>query len=474
MLTTSKTRQNITPIMLTVAMTMIIWLGSKWHAADWFDNPYKYPAKAASLAATVLFCWCIVLSTRNRSIEAWFGGLDKVYQLHKHLGKAAFWLIILHPLFLALDRMPDVMAFLQQLWFIAPDGDRYLLGHNLGIASLLFMTALLIPTLWVKIAYHRWKLTHEWFGFFLLLVTAHIFIVSRDVTAYPLLRFWLYGQLFAALGSFVYIRFIYRFIGPRFPYRIAEIERYRDVLEITFLPAGEMMSFRPSQFVYLVAHKQGITTEPHPYSIACGYNLDSCFKLGIKKAGDYTRTLELLEKGDMVTVYGPYGHFSDRFLAADRDCVFIGGGIGITPFLGMWHVAMHSGERQESGQPAPSILQIHPEISPSWQSPRVALFYMVPTDDQASFDNDIKNEVILSHFHGFPAFDERGHHYELYVDARQGYISAEYIAGRVQGGLQDKYIFLCGPTPMIASLIKQFKNMGVREDRIIIEDFNLI
>jgi magnesium-transporting ATPase (P-type) len=52
--------------------------------------------------------------------------------------------------------------------------------------------------------------------------------------------------------------------------------------------------------------------------------------------------------------------------------------------------------------------------------------------------------------------------------------AALVVAGRVQGGVQDKNIFLCGPTPMVASLIKQFKNMGVREDRIIIEDFNLV
>lgn len=474
MLTTSKSKLNFGPIILTVAVTLVIWLASKWQAGDWFDNPYKYPAKAAALSATVLFCWCFILATRNRRLEIWFGGLDKVYQLHKRLGKAAFWLILMHPLFLALDRLPDIMAFLHQLWFIAPRGDRYLLGHNLGTATLLLLTALLLPTLWIKIPYHKWKFTHEWSGLFLLLLTAHIFMVQRDVAAYPLLGVWLYTLLLAAAGSFVYIRFLYRYVGPRFPYRVAEIERFRDVLEITFAPAGALLSFRPSQFVYLVIHKEGITPEPHPYSIACGYNLDSRFKLGIKKTGDHTRTLDLLEPGDAVLVYGPYGCFSDRFLTAERDCVFIGGGIGITPFLGMWHVAMHSGERRMTDTSETALVNLHPEIAPSWQSPLVSLFYLVATEDQASFDNDIKNEVILSHFHGFPAFDQRGHHYELYVDARQGLISAEYIAGQVSGGVLDKNIFLCGPTPMVASLIKQFRAMGVGEDQIIIEDFNLV
>jgi len=474
MLSTSKTSQNLKPVLFTIAITFAIWLGSKWYFNDWFGNPYKYPAKAASLSATVLLCWCVLLSTRNQVLEKYFQGLDKVYQIHKRLGKAAFWLIILHPLFLALDRLPDLVAFLQRLWFIAPNGDRYTIGHNLGLAALLLMIALLVPTLWVKIPYHRWKRIHEWFGALLVLVVVHIFAVSQDVADYPLLKYWMYGMLSLALASFIYIRFFYRFIGPRYSYRIAEIERVRDILEITFAPVGKKMSFRPSQFVYLVIYKTGITTEPHPYSIACGYNLDSRFKLGIKMAGDHTRSLDILETGDNVSVYGPYGHFSDRFLTADRDCVFIGGGIGITPFLGMWHVALHSGERTTPPGAEESMIALHPEISQDWKSPAVSLFYLVPTRDQASFDNDIKNEVILSHFHGFPAFEKRGHHYELYEDLRQGFITADYIDSRVKGGVRDKNIFLCGPSPMVMGLIKQFRKMGISEDQIIIEDFNLI
>jgi len=473
-LSTSKTSQNLKPIIVTVAITLAIWLGSKWYFNDWFDNPYKYPAKAASLSAIVLICWCFVLSTRNRTLENYFGGLDKVYQIHKRLGKAAFWLILLHPLFLALDRLPDPVTFLQRLWFIAPQGDRYLTGHNIGLAALLLMIALLVPTLWVKIPYHRWKRSHEWFGAVLVLMLAHILVVNRDIAAYPLLRYWMYGLLGLALANFIYIRFLYRSIGPRHRYRIDEIERVGDILELTLAPVMEKMSFRPSQFVYLVIHKDGITAEPHPYSIACGYNLDSRFKLGIKKSGDHTRSLELLEAGDEVTVYGPYGHFSDRFLKADRDCVFIGGGIGITPFLGMWHVALHSDERPVPSGVGMNELALHPEISREWKSPNVALFYLVPTKDQASFDNDIRNEVILSHFHGFPAFEERGHHYELYEALRQGFITADYVDSRVQGGVRDKNIFLCGPSPMVTGLIRQFRKMGIPDSQIIIEDFNLV
>lgn len=99
---------------------------------------------------------------------------------------------------------------------------------------------------------------------------------------------------------------------------------------------------------------------------------------------------------------------------------------------------------------------------------------VVLSDDQASFDNDIRAEVILSRFHGFHAFEERGHHYELWVDSRQGRISATYIDGTVRGGVRDKLIFFCGPSPMVAALASQFRALGVLDEQFVIEDFNLL
>ncbi len=474
MLTTSKTRQKTGLFALTVGLTLALWIGSKWLAQDWFDNPFKYVAKAASLSATMLMCWCVILSTRWRWVENWFGGLDKVYQNHKRLGKISFGLIILHPVFLALDELPDPGAFVRDMWFKPFAGDAYLLGQNFGVAAILVMAALIALTLWFRPPYHLWKKTHEWFGLVLLLAVLHILAVNADVASYPLLRVWVYGWLGAALAGFVFIRFLYRFWGPRFPFLVSDIERAGQVLEVTLSPVENRMDFNPSQFIYLVVHKEGISPEPHPYSIACGYNLEGRIKLGIKQLGDHTRSLSLLQKGDPVTVFGPYGHFSRRFLTEHRDCVFIGGGIGITPFLGMWHVALHSEERLEEGQVPFKLRTVHPEILRTWQSPCVSLFYVCRTREEASFDNDIRHEVISSHFHGFEAFEHRGHHYELYVSSEQGRIRAETIQSRIQGGLKDKNVFLCGPSTMVDSLQDQFQALGVDPGQIIVEDFNLL
>jgi len=474
MLMTSKTHLNNRPILLAVCITLVFWLASKWYYHDWFANPYKYVAKAASLTATVLMCIGVILSTRARVLENWLGGLDKVYQMHKRIGRWAFLIILLHPLFLALDRLPRILSFLGAMWFQKPSGNRYLWGQNVGVGALLLFAVLVALTLWVKLPYHLWKKTHEWFGLLLPVVILHIALVDADVAQYPLLRIWLYGLLALAVGSSIYIRFLYRVLGPRFEYAVSGVEKAGQILHVTFAPLKAKMDFRPSQFVYLVIHREGITPEPHPYSIACGYNLGAEFKLGIKQVGDHTRTLDLLEDSDRATVYGPYGHFSERFLSAEHDCVFIGGGIGITPFVGMWHVALHSEDRYDRRDVPERLTRLHPEIIKTWQSPLVSLFYVCRTKEEASFDRDIRQEVIMSHFHGFRAFEQRGHHYELYASSEQGRITAQYVDSRVTGGVRNKYVFLCGPSPMVNSLIRQFRDMGLGRHQIIVEDFNLV
>jgi predicted ferric reductase len=447
---------------------------SKWYYQDWFANPYKYMAKAASLTTAMLMCAAIILSARWRFLETFFGGLDKMYRIHRSIGRWAFFIILLHPVFLALDRFPDIRSFFAYMWFQSPGADRYLWGLNVGIGALLVFVVLVTLTLWVKFPYQRWKRTHEFFGLALVVVIAHVFVIQADVAHYPLLGLWLYPWLGLATVSFVYIRFLYRRWGPRCGYRVVSTKRKGEILVLRLAPTGKQLDFRPGQFVYMVVHRDGITPEAHPYSIANGYNLEAEIQLGIKQVGDHTRSLDNLGPGDPVSLYGPYGHFSEAFLSAERDCVFVGAGIGITPFIGMWHVALHSEDRYESDAVPEPIREMHPEILNRWHSPLVSLFYVSRTPGDASFEVDIRDEVASSRFKGFPELKRRGHHFEVYVTSERGRIDADYLEGKVAGGLRDKTIFLCGPSSMIDDLIAQMSKMGVGRDQIVVEDFNLL
>lgn len=66
------------------------------------------------------------------------------------------------------------------------------------------------------------------------------------------------------------------------------------------------------------------------------------------------------KKGEEVIAYGPYGMLSDAFLNSPRDCVCIGAGVGITPFIGMWALALHTYDQNNQEK-------LNPHIYNSWE-----------------------------------------------------------------------------------------------------------
>jgi predicted ferric reductase len=70
----------------------------------------------------------------------------------------------------------------------------------------------------------------------------------------------------------------------------------------------------------------------HPFTIISPWTGDGRLVFLIKGLGDHTRQLpSLLNEGDLLRVEGPYGTFN--FAGEKRHQVWVGGGIGITPFI---------------------------------------------------------------------------------------------------------------------------------------------
>ena len=70
----------------------------------------------------------------------------------------------------------------------------------------------------------------------------------------------------------------------------------------------------------------------HPFTINSTWHNDGLLLFSIKGLGDYTRTLaSSLHVGQGVVVEGPYGRFN--FKGDGGRQIWIGGGVGITPFI---------------------------------------------------------------------------------------------------------------------------------------------
>jgi predicted ferric reductase len=100
---------------------------------------------------------------------------------------------------------------------------------------------------------------------------------------------------------------------------------------------------KPGQFAFATSNA---SEGAHPYTIASSWDSrHPRTRFVVKELGDHTRRLrEKLSVGQRVKIEGPYGCFT--FDDDARHQIWIGGGIGITPFIArMQHMSEHQGHR---------------------------------------------------------------------------------------------------------------------------------
>ncbi|MGE0719958.1 MAG: hypothetical protein AB7P02_31225, partial [Alphaproteobacteria bacterium] len=160
-------------------------------------------------------------------------------------------------------------------------------------------------------------------------------------------------------------------------------------------------------------------------------------RLSIRTLGDFTGSIPALPAGRPVDVFGPFGSFTLHRLARCRRIVFVGAGIGITPFLGMLRFELTNDDFR-----------------------RIWFFYVVRDAASAPYDAEIADAVLRA---------------DSYVDyirwetATRGRLTARAVAEAVQ--LDDWAVMLCGTPDFVAEMRRGFRAIGVPAERIIAEDF---
>lgn len=422
-------------VLATVLISLSLWIFEMWRADALHTNPWIYPAKIGSHGTLMLMCWAFILATRFKPVEWLFGGLDKVYKAHRVIGETAFFLIFLHPVFLALARTDSWSGFWAYFWF-SSDWTR-----NTGILALFFFTLLVVLSIYVKIAYHRWKRTHDFFGLLLVLVLIHAWISGGEMRSYPVLTIWYGAWSVLGLSAYLYIRLLYRFIGPQYDVVTSEVRDIGDsISEIHLKPVGRPLHHKPGQFIYISFDSDAVTEEPHPFSISSGPE-DPALRLSIKRLGDWTGNIDKIERGEPARIWGPYGHFSDLPLKEhSMPLLMIGGGVGITPFLSM----------------------IRSDVFAHRKGPAV-LIYSVPNKAKQVYAQEIQAAAAR-----IPQLSA-----VLHLSDEEGFLNEKSLRAAVQSPLEQHMVMLCGPGPMTASLKALLLKVGLQPKQILSEEFQI-
>lgn len=432
-----------------LAVLAALWLVAE---PEVFAASGFFPLRGSMVQATgVLAMGCMslamILALRPRWPERRLGGLDKMYRLHKWLGIGALVLSVVHWLWAKGPKWAVDLGWLERP-MRGPQGGpehpvaqalRSLRGPAESLGEWAFYAAVLLiaVALIQSVPYRLFYKTHRLLAAVYLVLVFHTVVLMRFGSwASPL---GLVMAVLLACGTYAAIVVLLRRVGAarRVTGRIAELHRYPGVHVIEAaidLPTG-WPGHQAGQFAFATADA---AEGPHPFTIASAWSeTDRRITFIAKELGDYTRRLaQTLQVGQEITVEGPYGCFT-----FDDDCprqIWVGGGIGITPFIArMKHLA----ELRRRGLGGAATGQ------------DVHLFHTT-----AEHDAEALGKLAADG-------EAAGIRLHVFVDARDGRLTGERIRA-LAPGWREASLWFCGPTGFGAALRQDFAAQGFPvEDR---------
>lgn len=379
--------------------------------------------------AFLLMTSSIILSTRLAFFEDWFGGLDRMYQVHRVAGVFTAIFALVHFFGVPKELPTGVDAALNSMFPSVP----------LGMLGLIFLVIGLFVALNRKIRYSRWRPTHKVMALVYVLITGHF----MTAPAIFFERFSASGFLLIGAATIGVLALLYSLFGMNkrtaLPFTIEAVNALERATEIVLKPTGAMLDFKPGQFAFVEV--QGKTeggqawNEPHPFTISSAPG-ENQLRFTMKVLGDWTRKVrEELSPGTDVLVRGPYGRFDTT--AGGQKQIWLAGGIGLTPFLS-------SLRAMEPGDPR----QIH--LVYAAREERDAIFL----DELRARANELPNVTLV------PLFSDEGN-----------FARVDMMQQKLPDLLESYDYFMCGPKPMIDGLMKDLKKVGVPRTRIHTEAF---
>jgi len=381
-----------------------------------WKNPHRILGEVFSSWVVTVFAFNFLMATRSKWVENLFGGLDKMYLIHRRSGVIAVFLLLAH--FIVVPR--DLVEFNA--------------GKPLGFyAFVLIIIGVILsatPIFKKKIPYHKWINIHKLMGLFYVMGVLHGMLVDSLIKELPITRVYVFGMSFIGIIAWIYRAFLFKIFNKNLDYTISSIKNLGNkTVEIKMNPNEDSLKYKAGQFAFFIFPSIS-KKEQHPFTLSSHPHQNN-LKITIKGLGDYTNDLySKIAINDTVKVEGPYGKFSSSY-SKEKEQVWIAGGIGITPFL---------------------------SLVKDYYTKKVTLYWCINNESESSYKKELE-EIEKKN----PLFE-----FIIWNSDTKGHITFEDLSLREP---KNKSYLICGPEALKKNMIKQLKNEGVNQQNIYDEEF---
>jgi predicted ferric reductase len=393
--------------------------------------------EASGITAAVLLPIAVIMTARLPILEWLFGDLTRVYVGHAIIGMTMLAVVSVHPLLYVTGTLKAGTR----------DAAHVIVPFHLVVLdwiSYLAIAAALLITLFVRMRFAWWRLTHMLLGLAMLLTGYSILISSEtfDTFKIPALRYYLFVLYGLAAAAFIWVAIISRLLDPKREYKITDVIHHEGAgaVELRARPVGKPIDFVAGQFVHvdLVDDRLQIKRdfEGHPYSIITAPGEDE-IGLVIEARGKHTRRIQEIAASDeaRALVHSPHGRFAIERPEQSKQ-LWVAGGVGVTPFMSM-----------------AAELAAHPE---RYGDRDITLVLIVDHAEQA-----YAAERLRACQQRFP-----GLHVHVWNTETRRRPTGEDLAELVKGSPRELAVMLCGPEGMVDSLEQQLHAFGVPRAQI--------
>jgi len=388
-----------------------------------YKGDYQYTAQ--HIIGEVFSSWVItvfainfLMATKSKWIEKIFGGLDKMYMIHRRAGVLAVVLLILH-------------------FITVPKTLEFTIGKPLGFFSMILIligvVLSVVPVFKKKLKYHKWIKIHKLMGLFYIIGIAHSLNVPTLTAELPIVRTYVLIMSLVGVIAWFYKTFLFNLFNKKLNYTIETVKHFsNDTTEFLLNPSNKKLKFNAGQFAFISI--EGFNNnEAHPFTIS-NNNMGKQLRFTIKSLGDYTSQLQSsIKKGLKVKVQGAYGVFNFK-KSAHKKQVWLAGGIGITPFL--------------------SFLQ---EPLTDYD---ITLVWSVKSLAEANYKEEIEQAAAKNNNLKFV----------IWNSDEKGYFSIDKLYN--SSTIRNHSIYICGAEVMRENYIKQLNEKGISIKDIHYEEFS--